>query len=578
MTTAAHVSPTGRAEIDDGLVRLREAAIVWATLPVSRKIALLLACKNGVYNVARVWTTAAARAKGIEGTPLAGEESIGGPWAVLRALNAYVRTLQEIERFGAPSIEEKHARVRRGGQVVVDVFPGDLSDGILLNGVRAEVWMQSGVTPRTLRQTMGEWYQRPAHEPRVALVLGAGNIASIAPLDVLYKMIADGAVCALKLNPVNEYLGEIFNQAFAPLRDEHLLEIFYGGVDAGTYLCRHPLVDEIHVTGSDRTYDAIVFGDGPDAVERKRRNDPLLAKPITSELGNVSPTIVVPGEWSDADLRFQAENVVTQKLHNDGFNCVASQVLILPSGWGHTRAFIENVEQLMRSARDRPAYYPGAAARCDALCASHHDVERFGRNDAGFVPRTIVRVDPSDADEATFRSEAFASLLAVTTIPGEPETYLRDAVDFANDRLRGTLGANLIAHPRTMRRHADAFDRALEGLRYGCIGVNAWTGVGFLLCETPWGAYPGHTRDEIGSGTGVVHNSHLFSRSQKSVVYAPFAPFPRSLFGYGATLLPKPPWFVTNRNQARIGEALCDFEMAKSPAVLAKVAFLAMIG
>ncbi len=578
MTTVARMSPSACADIDDRLARLREAAAAWATLPVARKIELLLACKNNVHDLARRWTAAAARAKGIEGTPLAGEESISGPWAVLRALHAYIRTLREIDRFGSPTIDEHCVRVRRGGQVVVNVFPSELSDRVLLNGICAEVWMQPGVTPETLPQTTGEWYRSSMQQPKVVLVLGAGNISSIAPLDVLYKMIAEGAVCVLKLNPVNEYLGPIFEQAFAPLREENFLHIVYGGAEIGTYLCPHPLVDEIHITGSDRTYDAIVFGDGPDAAERKRRNDPVIDKRVTSELGNVSPTIVVPGDWSSADLRFQAENVVTQKLHNGGFNCIASQVLVLPSDWEHTPAFIEAVVQLMRRVPDRPAYYPGAAARCNTFLANHDDVARFGRDDAGFVPRTVVRVDASDASEAAFGIEAFANLLAVTTIPGDSQTYLRDSVGFANDCLRGTLGANLIAHPQTMRRYAGIFDRALEELRYGCIGVNAWTGVGFLLCETPWGAYPGHTPDNIGSGTGVVHNAHLFSRSQKSVIYAPFAPFPRSLIGYGATLLPKPPWFVTNRNQAKVGDALCDFEGTKSPALLAKIAFLAMTG
>jgi len=63
------------------------------------------------------------------------------------------------------------------------------------------------------------------------------------------------------------------------------------------------------VTGSARTYDAILYGTGPQGAERKRRSQPLLKKPITSELGGVGPTVVLPGKWSKADIRFQAENV-----------------------------------------------------------------------------------------------------------------------------------------------------------------------------------------------------------------------------------------------------------------------------
>ena len=48
------------------------------------------------------------------------------------------------------------------------------------------------------------------------------------------------------------------------------------------------------------------------------------------------------------------------------------------------------------------------------------------------------------------------------------------------------------------------------------------------------------------------------------------------MLGYGATLLPKPPWFVTNRNAAKIGAALCVFEAHKNIVNVLKVALLAM--
>ena len=186
-----------------------------------------------------------------------------------------------------------------------------------------------------------------------------------------------------------------------------------------------------------------------------------------------------------------------------------------------------------------------------------------------------MRVD-AQSEDPNFEIEAFASVLAVVELPADTKTFLRDAVRFANERLRGTLGANLVVHPATIREHAGDLDAAIAALRYGCVAVNAWTGVGFLLTETPWGAYPGHTLHDVGSGIGVVHNRYLFDRSEKSVVYAPFAPFPRSLAGYGGALLPKPPWFITNRLAAKIGEALVDFEMYQTPLNAAKVAMLAM--
>ncbi len=572
MTVAATPS-----EIDASLSALREGAQRWVEMPPGAKADLLDRLRESTYRQARRWAEAASRAKGLTGTPLEGEEWISGPWALLYALNRYIATLRQIAQHGTPQIPRSRVHARRDGRVVVDVFPNGPYDRLLLNGIRAEVWMQPGVSTEHLDDTVAVWYKQAHAQPHVALVLGAGNIAAIPPLDVLYKLVADGAVCILKMNPVNEYLGPILEDALEPLVAGGFLRFAYGGPEAGKQLCAHPLVDEIHITGSDKTHDRIVFGDGPDVEERKRRNDPVLRKPITSELGNVSPTIVVPGPWSEADFRFQAEQIVTQKMHNGGFNCIASQVLILPRDWDGTPRLLAQIERVMREAGDRPAYYPGAAERCEQLSSRVEAVQRFGRSGDGFTARTIVSVDADSAHDQ-FQVEAFSSVFVTTTLPGDAAAFLQRAVDFANDRLRGTLGGNIVIHPATMKRYPKELDAAIDAMHFGCVGVNAWTGVGFLITETTWGAYPGHTIGDVRSGIGVVHNSFLFDRAEKSVIFAPFAPFPRSLAGYGATLLPKPPWFVTNQMAAKTARALVEFEMHPGPWNAAHVALLAMQG
>ena len=64
------------------------------------------------------------------------------------------------------------------------------------------------------------------------------------------------------------------------------------------HLVGHSLVDEVHVTGSDKTYEAIVFGPGEEGARRKAAGVRAVTKPVTAELGSVSPVIVVPGTWS----------------------------------------------------------------------------------------------------------------------------------------------------------------------------------------------------------------------------------------------------------------------------------------
>src|SRR5690606_7783916 len=119
----------------------------------------------------------------------------------------------------------------------------------------------------------------------VALILGAGNVSSIPPMDVFTKMFIEGFVCVVKMNPVNEWAGPILERALAPLVERGFLRFVYGGGDVGTYLVEHPGVHDVHITGSDKTHDLIVWGPpGPERERRKKANDPILKKPISSEL------------------------------------------------------------------------------------------------------------------------------------------------------------------------------------------------------------------------------------------------------------------------------------------------------
>jgi aldehyde dehydrogenase (NAD(P)+) len=551
----------GTADIDASLDVLAAHRDEWARLPLGAKIDHLRSLARKTTANADRWVRVACRAKGLDPeSPLAGEEWTSGPWAFLFGVNRLLETLTAVARSGRPRLRSGSVHTRSDGQVVVDVFPQSAWDRLLLSGVSAEVWMQPGVTEANLADTMAVFYRQANPSGAVALVLGAGNIASIPPLDVLYKLYAEGSVCLLKMNPVNEYLGPVFEDIFADLSTAGFIRFAYGGSQVGEYLTRHDAVDEIHITGSSRTHDAIVFGGGADGAARKAAGQPVSTKRITSELGNVSPTIVVPGPWSERDLAFQAEHIATQKLHNAGFNCIASQVVITHDGWELGERLLRRVAHVLSTAPQRPAYYPGAGERQSALARSHPTARTLGGDER--APATLITgLHSADREETCFRDEAFAPVLTATTIGGaDVDEFLDLAVDFCNDRLWGTLGANIIIHPTTARRHARALDRAIAGLRYGCIGVNAWTGVGFLLAQVSWGAFPGHTIDDIQSGIGVVHNSLLFDRPEKSVVRAPFHPYPRSVAHGHPTLLPKPPWFVSHRRAHQVTERLTRFE------------------
>jgi hypothetical protein len=134
------------------------------------------------------------------------------------------------------------------------------------------------------------------------------------------------------------------------------------------------------------------------------------------------------------------------------------------------------------------------------------------------------------------------------------------AIAYANTQLRGSLSANIIIHPETLRALGQTFDTLLLELRYGAIGVNVWAAYSFLLATATWGAFPGHPLDDVQSGRGVVHNAFMFDKPERTVVRGPFRAFP------------KPPWFVTNRKADQLGPKLTALEyrpgLLKLPGIL----------
>ncbi len=555
---------TSTQRIDQAIEVLQANKMAWARLAIATKIELLHQLNKNIDQYAQEWAQAGIAAKGIEeNTAGVGEEWISGPWATLSSVNQLIQTLECIKR--GRQRRPKAMRTRNDGQVIAQVFPLSLFDNLLLNGVSGEVWMQPGVTEDNLKANTASFYKQKNPEGRVTLVLGAGNISSIAPLDVLYKLIAEGSVCLLKMNPVNAYLGPVFEKIFAPFIAAGYVQFVYGSAEVGAYCTHHEGIESIHITGSHTTHDAIVYGTGAEGAARKARHEPQLNKPITSELGGCCPTIVVPGPWTEADLQYQAEHIVTQKYHNGGFNCVASQVLVLPADWELTPRLLETVAQTFTKATRRKAYYPGADERHRGLVESHPQAQILDA-DWGDVPRTLIAgLDPQQENDSCFREEAFGGVLAQTSLPGaDARAFLENAVRFCNEKLTGTLGANIIIHPQTIKELGPNLEQAIADLKYGGIGVNAWSALAYLLSSCSWGAFPGHTWDDIQSGIGVVHNAFLFDKPQKSVVYANFYPFPRALAHGQFHLSPRPPWFVTNKQAHHLGEKLARFEANQS--------------
>ncbi|MFE1268737.1 aldehyde dehydrogenase family protein [Streptomyces sp. NPDC058758] len=554
--------------LDRAVADLRAGRDGWAATPLAERIALLERMLPRITAGAAEMAAAGARAKGYgPDSPVAAEDWIGAPWAMTQNVGALLHVLRRIAA-GREPLPARAVR-ERDGRTVVDVFPATGWDRLLLNGFTAEVHTRPGTTPRRVRDRAAGPYRGRAPRPRVSLVLGAGNVAAITALDILHKLYAENQVVVAKMNPVNDYLRPHFADVFAEFVDRGWVRFVAGGAAEGAYLAAHDGIDTLHVTGSERTHDALVWGTDDRAEERRRDDTPLLDKEFTSELGGVSPCIVTPGPWTAADFRHQAEHIVTSKMNNSGHNCIASQVLVVPAEWDGTEKLLTEIRAVLRALPPRTDYYPGARDRLAAVRAAHPEAEVLGEDGC----RLLVP-DVTDRDDPLLTDEVFGSALAVVRLPGaDPGAFLKEAVAFANDVLPGTLGATLLVHPRTEKSHPRQVAEAVGALRYGTLGVNCWSAIGFLLGYTPWGAHPGHTRRAIGSGIGFVHNAFMLEDVEKTVLRAPFAPAPRGLFTGSPSLSPRPPFYVTHKTALatirRVTAFTASPSLAKLPGIFA---------
>lgn len=542
--------PTPLAEVDAAVARVHANKDRWVAVSTQRRARLLEQCMAGVRAVAPKWAAATSQNRALTGLEEA-EPWLSEVWPTMRNL----RLLRDAMRAGGqPKIPKVSSRP--DGQLVAHVMPTDAMDKALFMGLTAEVWITPG-KPATQGKIYRDKARGSAASGAVCLVLGAGNVGSIAPTDALYKLFAEDEVVVLKTNPVNAYLGPMWEATLRPLIDEGFVAIVHGGVEVGVHLCNHDEVDTIHVTGSDRTHDAIVFGVGEQGAKNKAAGTRANPRPVASELGCVTPVLVVPGEWSEADLRYQAKSVASAVSNNASFNCLAAKAVVTARGWSQRERFLAAVREELAAIPARKAYYPGAIDRWKGFCAAYPDhvllgeaCEEPGRE---IVPWTILpNVSPSAAEHA-LSQEAFCGVLAEVTLDcDDAATFLAEAVRFANEDMWGNLSVDVICDKATQRAHASAFDKAIADLRYGGVAINVFSGLIFAIASATWGAYPGNPDTDIRSGKGVVHNTYLLDYPEKTVLRAPFHIFP------------SPVWLEGHRNATAVARKMLELEEKRS--------------
>ena len=544
-----------KLDIDRFITTLRTKSKEYNSISNVQLASMLEETISNIKEVSFFWATICSDNKGTTKTPAEGEEWLGGPFASVLATQYYIKSLTNDDDLTIKKYNSEENSYK--------VFPNNFTERITFPFIDAKVIFNKSMSFDDINKYRG-FSKRYDIDSSITLVLGAGNFSSIPYLDVLYHLITRKSVILLKLNPVNEYLKPVFEKVFQNFIERGYIVVTTGNIDESKYMANHPGINHIHLTGSDKTFEDIVYGRELKDKERKSKSlSKINNKSITSELGNVTPIIIHPGKWSTSDIKYQARKIVTAKLNNNGFNCIAAQVVVLPDGWGQTETLIKYVKHYMSKAKERKAYYPESIERLEKL-EKDKGYERVNALSCvtPHLTREIKAYSKFEIDEV-WSSTIYFKKIEYTSV----EDFAKKAIDYCNDELWGNLGVSVIIkdHDRKFNKHIT--NLYVDKLNYGTVAVNEWAAIGYIIPQLPWGGFPGNRDNDIQSGQSVVHNSMLFESPLKGVVNTKFR----------ISRIIDPPWFVTNKKARRLFKNLTYYQIHNSNINFLKLIFAALV-
>jgi hypothetical protein len=518
-----NLKSTERTELSEYINVLKSNKSRWATLDLSHIENLLSRTIQTMSEVRAEWLETTSRHKKGEGNIDCTVEELFVYGAVGGYLNDLLKSISSLKKTGkAPFPQKTISWNTLSGK---RIRPNSFLDKMLLPGISVDVLFKTGANENDIIQNQATRYSTPDADGATCLVLAAGNVGHLLGVDVLTQLFVERRVVLCKVNPVNEYLGPIYEKGFAPLIEEGLLRIAYGGSETGKWLTTHADIDKIHMTGSKATYEAIVFGTDGDAQKRIEQNTPLNNKPITAELGNVSPVIVIPGNWNDKMIKSQAEQLAAWTTLVAGYGCLTPRVLLTHKEWPLRDRFLKELDKALRAVPPRFLYYPGTNERIKkAKAVSGDKFVSINNEETGeFACGHIYNLDLEKDDELHFKHENFCPILSEIPVSANTvEEYCEKSTAIANTQLWGSLNAYILIDSKAEKKYKKEFAQMVSDLDYGTILINMYAGFAHILHTAPWGGAPGRHPNKIDSGIGWTNDPYMFGNPQKSVFKAPF--------------------------------------------------------
>jgi hypothetical protein len=567
---------TAEAEEEQGFDRLMKVSAKrqeWATLPLEDKLALLEEMHT---TMTKQMTYEDFKENGREGAMMMGFDvsTVEGDYeAEAQAFVWFVLFFKQIKDmiflYKVLTGQEKppkmltkgNLKTRRAinGQIVLETlpsFPSDTSGFSFLAGAKGEVWMDPEfIQEESQIETFNKdkaWDDVAGEEGGLMIVLGAGNQVSLTAVDILQGMFVRNCVVYLKQHPLRDYANQLLARMFAPLIAKGYLDMeLHTSNERVLALIHHIDVTAVHLTGGKKTHDLLVFGADPIEREKNVKNKtPKLKAIVTSELGAVSPWIIVPGRYTKEEMENQGKYIAALVHSNASCNCNSPKMICVAEEWEQKEDFLKVIEQSLANHILPAAYYPGIEQRWQSFAKEYPEAKKIDSTTGlGIVERHLspakfadkplllpyleirVEVDLDSSSgrakaskEYAFNNEPFAPIYTIATIKGATQsnltTFGEKVATFCNDYLYGTLSGSMTCPPYLLEDNA--VQKLVADLKYGSFGINIWGGAGYIGQTTgQWGAYPGETLDSVESGIGKIGNLMAVPYFQKFVLTGP---------------------------------------------------------
>lgn len=541
---------TSHEVIDQSLAELKANQQRWAQdYPIAKRIELLKETLGNILTYEGEWVNDDLIARHIPHEHWDVVYSIfTGPCMAAAITKLFIEILGKLKKHGGT---KPFATMKQSGdRVIVHSYPRNIKERLLMFGLRGEIRLQKGTKVNDLDSLQAIAYKDPSYQGGVSLILGAGNASSLTINDLYQKLFVEKKVAIVKCNPLMEYMGPLLEKVLEPFIREGFVRVVNGGEEEGKYIANHPLVDDIHITGSDKTFESIVYGTGEEGLKNKAADRRINPRPVTGELSNVTPVIIVPGNWRKYDFDYQADNILYMLAAGIGYTCTSMRVLILPKYWNGSQKLIEKLKEKMSTAEQACNYYPGTKGTIEEALAIYPNSWRSGHLDNSNQPWIMAENLDPNAEEVAFYHEFWGAFFCQTFIDGaNKEEYLANAVKFANEKLWGTLSCAIIIDSKSQKlmRKNKSLLKAIDELKYGTVALNTTPALFAFMATSPWGGYPGAQYNDIQSGNGFVTNPFMLEKIEKSVISAPFIMHPR------------PFWFIGKLSNVEASEAFAEF-------------------